>query len=154
MSTRSPAECTRPSVTRKPAASSRSSPGVRMTTAMLWSSTRISNGSSAARKSLSSPPAEPFIRRIATSRTRRPGKEGLFTKHHGAVYACTKIYPLARHYHELLLGNRVERRLVNAQVRHDKFRWSVGQPFGQRKVLVDAAFEHFQKHQVGVARIL
>src|SRR4051812_20160397 len=59
-----------PSVSKNPAANSRSSPGVRMTTAMLWPSTRISSGSSAAIKSLSSDSMAPFTRRIEISRLR------------------------------------------------------------------------------------
>src|SRR4051812_45276899 len=59
-----------PSVSKNPAANSRSSPGVRITTAMLWPSTRISSGSSAAIKSESSDSVAPFSRRIEISRTR------------------------------------------------------------------------------------
>src|SRR5260370_4259618 len=125
-----------------------------MTMATLWPSTRISSGSSAASKSCASVPAEPFIRRIPTSLTRRPSKNEAFTIHHTTADPRIKVCLLTRRYDEFLLRNRVECRLINPQVCHDKFRWSVGQPLRQRKILIVAALEHLQEDQVRVTCIL
>src|SRR5882724_1389708 len=154
ISTRSPAACTRPSVTRNPAASSRSSPGVRMTMATLWPSTRISNGSSAARQSFSSVSAEPLMRRIATSLTGRESKGELFTQHYSIEFVLDQNCPSARHNDKLILGNCVEGRFINPQVRHDQFRRRMRQPLRKRQVLVETALEHFKKYQVRVTGVL
>src|SRR5436305_11608124 len=153
MSTMSPAACTKPSVTRNPAASSRSSPGVRMTTATLWPSTRISRGSSTARRSLPSAPPEPSIRCIATSLTRQTEKERVFTQHHSTVCTVAKFL-LGRHNNDLVPRDRVESRFIDVKMRHHQLRRGVGQPLGEGKVLIVAALEHFQEDQVRVTCIL
>jgi hypothetical protein len=44
----------------------------------------------------------------------------------------------ARHYYDLILRNSVERRPIDAQVRHDQFRRRMGQPLRERNVLIVA----------------
>src|SRR5258706_11972978 len=149
MPTRSLAVCSKPSVTRNPAASSRSSPGVRMTMAMLWPSTRISNGSSVARKSLSSDSVHPVIRRIGTSRTGPESKSETIASSVGGPKSG-----LGRHDYDLILLNCVERRSIDAKMRHHQFWRRVSQPICERQVLVVAALVHFEKYQICVTCIL
>src|SRR5258708_28540384 len=61
---------------------------------------------------------------------------------------------LFRHHHDFVLRHGVERGLVNAEVSHREVRWCVAESFREREVLIEAALEHFQKFQVGVARVL
>jgi hypothetical protein len=60
-----------------------------------------------------------------------------------------------RHDHVAVLGNGSESRLVDAQVRHDRFRCSMSQLFGERKILktIDLA-KHLEEHQISVAGVL
>jgi hypothetical protein len=69
-------------------------------------------------------------------------------------HACT-IELSQGHYYATVFGNRVVGGLINAQVRHDRFRGSMSQPFGKGKVLktIDLS-EHLQEHQIGVAYVI
>jgi hypothetical protein len=42
---------------------------------------------------------------------------------------CSEFLLRQRHHYSLSLGNRIECRLIDVQVRHDQFRWSVREPF-------------------------
>ncbi len=57
---------------------------------------------------------------------------------------------LARQNDQLVSRYCVQRRLVDIEVSHHKLGWGVGQPLRKREVLIEAALEHLQKHQVCV----
>ena len=58
---------------------------------------------------------------------------------------------LARDNHQLLFWYRVQSRPVDMQMCHHQFRWRMGQPLRKRYVLIEAALEHLQEDQVGIA---
>src|SRR5437016_14582141 len=57
--------------------------------------------------------------------------------------------------HAAILRNRIEGRLVDAQMRHDRFRRRVSQPLRKGEVLktIDLA-EHLQEYKIGVTCVL
>jgi hypothetical protein len=64
------------------------------------------------------------------------------------------IADLFRYHHDFFLRHRIERRPINAQVGHHELRRRVSEPFGEREILIEAAFEHLQEDQVCIPRIL
>src|SRR5580693_2420163 len=58
-------------------------------------------------------------------------------------------------WHEYCFPSRksVQRRFVQMQVRRDKFRRRVRQPFGKRQILIVAALKHLEELQVGRAGV-
>src|SRR5260221_6500796 len=102
-----------------------------------------------ARKSRSSDSVRPGISRIGTSRTGPESKSETIVSSVGAPRSR-----LARQDYDLILLNCVERRFIDAKMRHHQFGRRVGQPLCERQVLVVAALEHLQKYQICVTGIL
>src|SRR5260370_13764277 len=54
---------------------------------------------------------------------------------------------------QLVFWYRIQRRLVDIEMCHDRVRGGVRQPLRKRQILIEAALEHLQEDQVSIAGI-